>query len=71
MATEYRDVLVQCPFYKSAKDKVIRCEGVCDSNTIALSFHTKELQLDYMAVYCNKNYKMCRIYRVYVVEDDE
>ena len=61
MATNYIDVLVQCPYYKSTKDKVIRCEGLDEHSTVALSFHTTEHKSDYMEKYCDRSYYLCRI----------
>ena len=61
----FKQVYVQCPFYKYDDGKKrITCEGLLDESSIALIDHnTKdfERQID---VFCSCHYKKCEIYRM-------
>lgn len=61
----YKQVFVQCPFYKwDDGKKRITCEGLTDDSSLALIYHRNadyEQQLD---VFCCEHYNMCEIYRL-------
>ena len=61
----YRQVDVQCPFYKYDDGKRrITCEGIIEDSSLALIYHNKsdyEIQFN---VFCCEHYKKCELYRL-------
>ena len=61
----YRQVDVQCPFYKHDDGKQrITCEGIVDDSSIALLYHRKADYEMQITSYCCEHYKKCEIYRI-------
>lgn len=64
MATTYKDVEVQCPFFKELTKKGISCEGLTDDSIIKLWFNSPKSKELHSEVFCQKKYKNCEIYRM-------
>ena len=62
----YRQVLVQCPFYR--KDvparRQISCEGIMDESSLLLNYRRKADFEKQMEVFCCNKYTNCEIYRM-------
>lgn len=70
----YRQVFVQCPFYRNYSPDVIRCEGIMEGTGISISFRDREDRRRHMEVFCEDHYKNCEIYRMVMdarYEEDE
>lgn len=59
MATNWRTVLTQCPFYRQEDGKRIVCEGLPDKTTMALEFPSSQPKIEYKKRYCEKKYRDC------------
>ena len=61
----YKQIEVQCPFYKYDDGKRrITCEGLVDKSSLALIYQRRndyEIQIN---VFCCEHYKKCEIYRM-------
>lgn len=64
MATTYKDVDIQCPFFKELTNKGISCEGLTDDSLIKLWFSSPKSKLYHTRVFCENEYKKCPIYRM-------
>jgi hypothetical protein len=62
MATTYKDVEIQCPFYKEQVKQSISCEGLTDESIIKLWFNSQKAKELHMKVFCQNKYKNCEIY---------
>lgn len=61
----YRQVDVQCPFYKyDDGTKRVTCEGITDDSSISLRFRKKEGWQQHMDIFCCRRYICCEIYRM-------
>ena len=60
----YRQVFVNCPFFRNYSPDVIRCEGIMDGTGISISFRDKEDHRRHMSIFCEDHYKNCEIYRM-------
>lgn len=61
----YKQVFVQCPFYKwDDGKKRITCEGLTDDSSLALIYHRKADYEQRMDEFCCENFSMCEIYRL-------
>ncbi len=61
----YRQVDVQCPFYKSDDGKqVIICEGFGDARNLKQFYRYKREYEKQMEVFCCCHYKNCEVYRL-------
>jgi len=68
----FKQVDVQCPFYKNDGGKRITCEGLVDKSNISLGFLNWSDYEIHMRTFCCKHYKNCEIYRTLMrkYEDD-
>ena len=67
----YKQIDVQCPFYKSDAMKRIICEGLIDKSNISLGFlifKDYEIQL---RTFCCEHYQKCEIYRMLMQKYEE
>ena len=64
MPNQYKDVYVQCPFYKRQTSVGISCEGLTDDMVISLHFSTSENKKKQMQCFCENRYNNCEIYRI-------
>lgn len=68
----YRQVYVQCPFYKYDDGRGrITCEGIIEDSSLALIYHKKadyDLQI---TQYCCGHYDKCEVYRMLMDKYDE
>ena len=55
-----------CPFYHCNDTNRIRCEGVCERNTINLVFEDNREAITYEKRYCDSmdNHKNCLVYQM-------
>lgn len=62
----YRQVLVQCPFYR--KDvparRQISCEGLVDKSSLSLNYQSKVDYEKQMEIFCCNRYINCEVYRM-------
>lgn len=60
----YKQIEVQCPFYKYDHARRITCEGLVDRSNLTLSYQNiKDYELQ-MNVFCCEHYKKCEVYRM-------
>ena len=59
MATTYKDVKIQCPFFKELTNKSISCEGLTDDSIIKLWFNSSKSKDLHAGVFCSRKYKNC------------
>ncbi len=59
--SNYADVNVLCPYYHECGAKEIVCEGVQEHTQNILRFGRGESRKEYMAKFCNREYKSCEI----------
>ena len=68
----YKQVFVQCPFYKwDDGKKRITCEGIVDNSSIALIYHCKTDYECQLINFCCENYEKCEIYRLLAEKYEE
>ena len=61
----YRQVYVQCPFYKFDDGKQrITCEGIIDDSSLALIYQKKADYETQIVQFCCKHYENCEVYRL-------
>lgn len=61
----YRQVYVQCPFYKFDDGKRrITCEGLIEDSSVALIYHRKADYETQIETFCCEHYKKCEVYRM-------
>ena len=60
----YRQIEVQCPFYKYDNARRITCEGLVDSSNITLGYRNIKDYETQLMVFCCEHYKKCEIYRM-------
>ncbi len=61
--SNYADANVKCPYYHTTDNREIVCEGLQDHTLNILRFGRKEYCREYMAKYCDRDYKSCEICR--------
>lgn len=61
----YKQVYVQCPFYKhdDGKSKIV-CEGVVDESILSITFGRRDDYETQITVFCSDHYRNCEIYRI-------
>lgn len=62
----YLQVNVLCPFYALDVNRpsYIQCEGIDDTNMLALKFRNKTNKNEYMKKYCmSQHYERCLLYQ--------
>lgn len=68
----YRQVFVQCPFYKFDDGKRrITCEGIIEDSSLALIYHNRQDYETQIDVFCCKNYEKCEVYRLLIDKYDK
>lgn len=61
----YRQVYVQCPFYKFDDGKRrITCEGLIEDSSVALIYHRKADYETQIETFCCEHYKKYEVYRM-------
>lgn len=64
MATTFKDVDIQCPFFKELTNKGISCEGLTDESIIKLWFNSPKAKELHTEIFCQKKYQNCEIYKM-------
>ena len=61
----YRQVNVQCPFYRNddSRWKVV-CEGIVEGSTLSLNFKDRKDLNQQMDIFCCDHYENCEVYRM-------
>lgn len=61
----YESKAVVCPFYHQEQATKIHCDGVCQGNTVQISFITQEVKNKFRKDFCLniKAYTKCPIYQ--------
>lgn len=61
----YIQSAVLCPFFITDTEVRfgISCEGITDRNRLCLKFYNNKDKIDYMKMYCTKNYYSCCLYK--------
>lgn len=68
----YRQVYVQCPFYKFDDGKRrITCEGLIEDSSVALIYHRKADYETQIETFCCEHYKKCEVYRMLMNKYDQ
>lgn len=62
MATTFKDVDIQCPFFKELTKKGISCEGITDDSITKLCFNSPKSKELHTEIFCQRKYKNCEIY---------
>lgn len=57
-----------CPFYKYARKKEIRCEGIVSRAASSLVFVSEKLRAAHSGRYCCGDYRLCPVYRAIMSE---
>lgn len=69
MATTWKSVDVQCPFYRTDDCAgSIRCEGPQDASFVQTSFTQTQDWLTYMDRYCCADYRSCPMHQMILDE---
>ena len=58
----YKQIEVQCPFYKYDHARRITCEGLVDDSTLSLSYMRIKDYETQLSVFCCEHYKKCEVY---------
>ncbi len=62
--SEYKDIDVQCPFYKKEDARNIKCEGISnESIATTLEFQSKRGKEITKEKHCRADYKNCPLYQ--------
>lgn len=68
----YKQVNVQCPFYKFDDGKRrITCEGLVEDSSVALIYRKKRDFTAQVDVFCCKHYERCEIYQALMKKYEE
>jgi hypothetical protein len=68
----YRQVYVQCPFYKyDDGSKRITCEGLIEESSLALIYRRKADFETQIKQFCSCHYKCCEIYGILMKKYEE
>lgn len=61
----YKQVYVQCPFYKSddGKSKIV-CEGLVEESILSTTFGRRDDYETQITVFCSNHYRKCEIFRI-------
>lgn len=69
MSTNWSDVHIKCPFYKSEKGSEINCENILDAGQVCRHvFTVKADKMRHMKRCCCSQYKKCLYYRALLSE---
>ena len=60
----FKQIEVQCPFYKYDIPKRITCEGFVDKSNISLGFLNWNDYEIHIKTFCSKHYQKCEICRM-------
>ena len=55
------DCLVQCPYYRDERGAIMRCEGVCENNSLHMSFGNRKEMRDYKKQLCRDQWTDCLV----------
>ena len=67
----FKQIDVQCPFYKYDQIKRIVCEGLIDNSNISLGFLNWRDYEIHMLTFCCKHYEKCELYGMLMQKYDE
>ena len=68
----YKQIEVQCPFYKYDDGKQrITCEGIVDNSSLALIYQRRNDYETQINVFCCEHYKKCEVYRMLMEKYEE
>ena len=67
----FKQIDVQCPFYKYDKMKRITCEGIIDDSNISLGFLNWRDYEIHLSAFCCEHYKKCEVYRMLMQKYEE
>ena len=68
----YKQIEVQCPFYKYDDGKRrITCEGLVDDSSLALIYQRKSDYETQINVFCCKHYEKCDVYALLIQKYEE
>ena len=68
----YKQVNVQCPFYKFDDGKRrITCEGLVEDSSVALIYRKKRDFITQVDAFCCKHYERCEIYQALLKKYEE
>lgn len=68
----YKQIAVQCPFYKYDDGKQrITCEGLVDNSSLALIYSRRNDYETQINVFCCEHYKKCEVYRILMEKYEE
>lgn len=68
----YKQIEVQCPFYKYDDGKQrITCEGLVDDSSLALIYQRKSDYETQINVFCCDHYKKCEVYTLLMQKYEE
>ena len=68
----YKQIEVQCPFYKYDDGKQrITCEGLVDNSSLALIYRNRTDYETQINVFCCEHYKKCEVYRILIEKYEE
>ena len=62
---------IECPFFKSMKEKSVCCEGIEKGSRLELSFRSAEQKRNYIATHCSSRYRYCLIARMNDLKYDD
>ena len=60
----FKQIDVQCPFYKYDTMKRIVCEGLIEKSNISLGFFDWQDYEIHFRTFCCEHYKKCEVYRM-------
>ena len=67
----FKQIEVQCPFYKYDVPKRITCEGLIDKSNISLGFLIWKDYAIHIKTFCSEHYQKCEIYRMLMEKYEE
>ena len=67
----FKQIDVQCPFYKSDAMKRIICEGLIDKSNISLGFLIFKDYEIHLHTFCCEHFQKCEIYRMLMQKYEE
>ena len=60
----FKQIEVQCPFYKYDVPKRITCEGLIDKSNISMGFLVWKDYEIHIKTFCAQHYQNCEVYRM-------
>ena len=64
MPTMFDDVNALCPYFNASDKQEVTCEGVTDGCRTILKFNSQKKRDRYREIFCNANYKRCKVYKM-------